>query len=221
MSGAEVVTELNARFSRGQSARDPAEAGLLVHDDCAYGSYYVSSPIAGEAGYAVETSADEYVWFDSYPEWQILNGWSISAWFKTSAVVSDYASLVTKGAFLGTMGLGGEWALQWTREGGLGFHICEYCTSSNPQQVIASANSYNLYNDGYWHHVAGTFDPALKTIAIYVDGQFPQGPSRWRRSATSTWRTRAPASLWGGTTRAPSSPSSSARSTRSASSTTR
>ena len=107
--------------------------------------------------------------------WQILNGWSISAWFKTSAVVSDYASLVTKGAFLGTMGLGGEWALQWTREGGLGFHICEYCTSSNPQQVIASANSYNLYNDGYWHHVAGTFDPALKTIAIYVDGQLPAG----------------------------------------------
>ena len=151
------------------------EAGLLVHDDFAYGSYYVSSPIAGEAGYAVETSADEYIWFDSYPEWQILHGWSISAWFKTSAVVSDYASLVTKGAFLGTMGLGGEWALQWTREGGLGFHICEYCTSSNPQQVIASANSYNLYNDGYWHHVAGTFDPALKTIAIYVDGQLPAG----------------------------------------------
>ena len=136
----------------------------------------LNAAVAGEAGYAIKPAPGHVVVIND--DTQVGGapftmdpslGLTVSVWFRTSRACSSMGALVTKGALLGTWGsyrdsnVGGQWALQYTANGGLGFHVI------NTDSVIISANSYETYCDGVWHLAAGVYDSNNATL--FIDGQ--------------------------------------------------
>lgn len=158
-----------------------APAGLLstIAFDAGIGEAYLdlNAPVAGEAGYALSpspgrvvvisddaNSGDRGSAFGMDPNKAL----TVSVWFKSARGCASLGALVAKGAVLGTYGahrdsnVGGQWALQFTAAGGLGFHIMER------RDLLISANSYKTYCDGAWHMATGIYDGA--NSVLYVDG---------------------------------------------------
>jgi uncharacterized repeat protein (TIGR01451 family) len=82
---------------------------------------------------------------------------SLAGWFKTTAPVGNYRALVSKWH---TGPTNASYLLGW-ETGGLRF-----CLSNGTRMICA--NSGQAYNNGQWHHVAGTWNGT--TATIYVDG---------------------------------------------------
>jgi len=142
------------------------------------GSQYVplNAAIAGEAGYAIAPAPGSVVVINdditvggAAFTMDPLAALTVNIWFRTSRACSSMGALVTKGALLGTWGayrdsnVGGQWAIQYTSSGGLGFHIM------NTDGIIISANTYETYCDGTWHMATGIYDGEFSII--YIDGQ--------------------------------------------------
>jgi hypothetical protein len=85
---------------------------------------------------------------------------SITAWFKTSATLGNYATLVSKWWSGGTEA---AYTILWTNGGGPLFEI------GNAALAGIGAGAATPYTDGNWHFVAGTWGGA--TITLYIDGK--------------------------------------------------
>lgn len=86
---------------------------------------------------------------------------SIVAWFKTTATLANYRTLVSK---WWSDGLDAAYALSFSNNGILGFSL------NNSAKVGLSATTVAglVLNDGSWHVAVGTWDGT--TARIYVDG---------------------------------------------------
>jgi hypothetical protein len=135
----------------------------------------VSAPVAGPSGLALRVNAATEVSFFGGGAFNISDdGYTAQTWFRTSGAVSELGTLVSKGTLNGRAVRvnSGQWALQWTPLGGLGFHVQLLCDTNMPG--IFSANAGASYADGAWHHVVGTWDGSVSRV--YVDGEL-QGTS--------------------------------------------
>ena len=130
----------------------------------------VSTPVAGPAGLALRLDANTRVDFFGGGAFNVSDaGYTAQIWFRTSAAVSELGTLVSKGTLNGraTRLRGGQWALQWTPNGGLGFHVQLVCDTNMPG--IFRAESGAVHADGVWHQVVGTWDGSV--ARVYVDGE--------------------------------------------------
>lgn len=174
-----TVQELRLSMRQHSSEAELDESLALYNGfNMEEGPEYVNlnAAVAGEAGYAIRAAPGHVVVitdnvqsggapFTMTPSTEM----TVSIWFRTSRSCSSMGALVSKGALLGTWGayrdsnVGGQWTLQYTAAGGLGFHI------QNLDGVIISANSNETYCDGVWHMATGIYDGA--NSILYVDGQ--------------------------------------------------
>jgi hypothetical protein len=129
----------------------------------------VSSPVAGPGGLALRLTATTAIDFFGGDAFNITDaGFTLQAWFRTSSGVSELGTLISKGTLNGRSVRvnSGQWALQWTPRGGLGFHVQLLCDTNLPG--VFSANAGASFADGAWHHVVGTWDGSKSRV--YVDG---------------------------------------------------
>ena len=118
------------------------------------------SYVPGSVGQAfLFNGINQYVDMGNPASLQITGSLTLEAWFKTSSPMGNYKALVTKWWSATT---DAAYSLLWTATGGLSFFL------NSSAQVVLNASSGQNWNDGLWHHVAGTWDGS--TARIYVDG---------------------------------------------------
>jgi hypothetical protein len=101
---------------------------------------------------------NDYVEIGDRPDLKITGPLTLSGWFKTSAPLGNFKTLVSKWWSGGTAA---SYSMAWN-DAGLYFAI------HNDANQMLSAQSSLLFNDGAWHHAVGTWDGS--TIRLYVDG---------------------------------------------------
>ncbi len=90
---------------------------------------------------------------------QITGAITVECWFRTSAKLGNYKTLVSKWY---SAGVEGTFTLGWSTKG-LGFSINDSLLKA------AVVISPKMYNDGMWHHAAGIWD-GKSLLSLYVDG---------------------------------------------------
>jgi hypothetical protein len=91
---------------------------------------------------------------------QLTGALSITAWFKSSATLGNYATLVSKWWSGGTEA---AYSIHWSNSSGPLFGV------GNAALAGIGAATATPYTDGSWHFLAGTWDGA--TITLYIDGK--------------------------------------------------
>ncbi|MHC4084697.1 MAG: LamG domain-containing protein [Planctomycetota bacterium] len=131
-------------------AGDKALDGALVGD---------TSWVDGiEAGALAFDGDGDYVDVGKDPVFDITNQITVSAWIKVNAFDADWQTIVAKGD--------SAWRLQRNR----GNNTLQFaCTGL----VVPGSRWSNIFGttdviDGWWHHVAGTYDGSQ--LCLYVDG---------------------------------------------------
>jgi hypothetical protein len=104
--------------------------------------------------------AQSYVTMGNPTQLQITGALSLAAWFKTSATLANYRTIMSKWYSGGT---DGAFTLLWTNSGGPTLLV------ENSALQVFGAAAPGVYTDGAWHLVVGTWDGAT-TARIYVDG---------------------------------------------------
>jgi hypothetical protein len=104
--------------------------------------------------------SQSYVTMGNPTQLQITGALSLAAWFKTSATLANYRTLVSKWYSGST---DGAFTLLWTNSGGPTLLV-----ENSGLQVLGAA-APSVYTDGVWHFVVGTWDGAT-TARLYVDG---------------------------------------------------
>jgi hypothetical protein len=123
-------------------------------------NWITSGAFAGPRNALDFDGVDDFVDLGNPPELQITGNLTVETWFKTTLAVADYKQLVAKWYSGGDLD-GGSYVVGW---GGTGLNF----SIQNASQQGLSASSGAMWNDGEWHHVAGTWDGT--TIKIYIDG---------------------------------------------------
>lgn len=125
------------------------------------GNGYNASPAgnpgfaAGKYGQAIAFDGNDSLTVQNGTNLSLHNGGTVSAWVKTSALPTAWATLAGKGRT--------AWRLcQNNNTGAMAFH---FNSANNEYQ----ANGDMLITDNAWHHVVGTYDG--QTVSLYVDGE--------------------------------------------------
>ena len=102
--------------------------------------------------------SDDQINVGNPSELQITGNITVEGWFRITGTLNNFSTLAGKWH---TGGSNAAYTILWG-SGSLGFGL----TSSGGTNQ--TANTFNSYDDGLWHHVAGTWDGTNQTI--YVDG---------------------------------------------------
>jgi uncharacterized protein YjbI with pentapeptide repeats len=135
---------------------------------------------------------DDYVTL-GIPTWanelQFRQTMTVECWFKTtntSPQSQQYPTLVARN-FGGGTANSSQFSLfmvgtvDSTNNGSVGFGV----TSGSSNLGLYVTSSPLKYNDGQWHHVAGTYTSSTGTVSLYVDGLLVKTESNVNIGATS------------------------------------
>ncbi|KAK3277281.1 hypothetical protein CYMTET_14706 [Cymbomonas tetramitiformis] len=138
--------------------------GFTVHDGLTNSSEGVISisipddtcvpkPIAGDSGYALafDGRADTLDLGEASAYLEPGSPFTMELWFRSSEFTSETGMTLIKM---------GPFKLMWSKVLGL-----QLCTMGGMKRGPAAA-SYAMYNDGYWHYVAGSYDGAMLHLIV-------------------------------------------------------
>jgi len=120
-----------------------------------------NTPVAGPAGYALLFDALSIADLADPLVMNFSKQMSVGLWFKVQeeSDIRAESTLVQKSSVSDNVIL---FALKWTKMGGLSF------VTTNAAGILIVAGSGEMYADGSWHYVVGTFNE--NTASVYVDG---------------------------------------------------
>jgi hypothetical protein len=122
-----------------------------------YNATAVGSPTftSGHLGQAISFNGSSYLNCQNSGDLMLKDGGTVSAWVKTSALNTAWASVVSKGQF--------GWRLSRNNDANsISFRF-------NSPSYEYQADGDIPVVDGTWHHLAATYD--VQSIKLYVDGQ--------------------------------------------------
>ena len=126
------------------------------------GYYTLGISIGPGSGNALDFDGiNDFVDLGNSDCFQITHTFSIEAWFKAKSSTGNYQTIVSKW-YSANEANGGSFSISFNNVMGLVFGI------QNSNNVSLFANSYEMYDDGLWHHVAGIWNGT--TAKLYIDG---------------------------------------------------